>query len=347
MSKDLPDIGDTTIREEGTAFHWAALMVWLGHTVNVGTRAPNGVAIDDDMLDGIDEYLSFIRTWGGTPRLEFQVAAPRIHPLCGGTTDAWSFDICTSTLDVGDAKYGYRFVDPYECWQLLVYVCGLLDHLGIVDDTKITVRMHIFQPRAYRRGGPWFHWVVNASMLRAHFNILRMAAEQALSPVAKCATGPWCSNCAARLTCDAYDAAVDAAMQLIGEPISNDLTPARIDSELLRVSRAVEILEARQSALEAQAEHYMREGRQLKHYALQSGRTRAYWKAGMDDALRGIAAARNLKLFAEKPITPTQAKKFLDPAMVDALSDRPPGKLKVVRVDENKAARVFGQTSES
>lgn len=342
MVKGLPDIGDTTIREEGTAFHWAALMVWLGHTVPVGTIAPNKVAIDDDMIDGIDAYIDRIKTWGGTPRLEFQVAAPRIHPACGGTCDAWSFDPVKRILHVGDAKYGFRFVNPFECWQLLVYVSGLLDYLGVEDDSTVMVEMCIFQPRAYRQGGPWHTWTVRASDLRAYFNTLRNAAEMVLSPRATCQTGAWCNSCNGRLNCDAFDAAFENALEVAGEPINNDTNPSSTNNQLLRVERALDILEARQSALNVRAEMFMRQGKQLQHYDLQAGQSRLHWKEGMSDALRGLATVRKVELFTQKPITPTQAKKVLDPAIVDALSERYAGKLKVVRVAQDRASRIFG-----
>jgi hypothetical protein len=346
MIRDMPDIGDPTVREEGLAFHWAALMVWLGHAMPVGTLAPNKVAIDDDMLDSIDAYIDRIKTWGGAPRLEFTVGAPRIHRQCGGQTDVFTFNMRDMHLHVGDAKYGYRFVSPYENWQLLVYVCGLLDYLQIVDDREVKVSMHIFQPRAYRNGGPWHTWTVNASHLRAYFNTLRNAADSALGDRATCQTGPHCTNCNARLNCDAFDAAVENALEVCGEPINNDITPGRIDGELLRVERALDILEARQAALTARAEMFMRQGKQLQHYELQGGAGRLAWKPDVLPALQSLAEAKKITLFTQKPITPTQAKKLLDPALVDALSDRPNGKLKVQRAMQDRAARVFGETNE-
>ena len=341
---------DVTVREEGTAFHWAALMVWLGYTLNVGTRTPNGIEIDDDMLDAIDEYLPHIRSLGGEPRLEYTVAAPRIHPQCGGTTDAWTWHRTPAdsiVLDVIDAKYGYRWVDPFENWQCLVYVSGLLDLLNAVDDTRVTVRIWIFQPRAYRRGGPWFKWEVRASDLRAYFNTLRNAAEATMSERAKCVSGPWCTDCNARLACDTFDAAVENALEVVGEPINNDVTAQRADTELVRVSRALEILDARRTALSARAEMFVRQGVQLRHHELQPGRSRARWKEGMQPALESIEQKEHVVLFHRKPITPTQALKVIDPKLVDALSERPAAGMKLVRVDEKRAARIFGQTSES
>lgn len=346
MIEGKPDIRDPLPRDEGIAFHWAALMVWLGYTVNIGQGVcldgmTQTVYVDDEMVDAIDEYLDRIRSRGGKPMLEYSVASPRIHLACGGTTDAWNWIPQTLTLYVDDAKYGRRFVDPYRNWQCITYVSGLLDHIGVIDDTKVTVVISIFQPRAFRAGGPWFEWRVNAAELRSYVNMLRNAAEEAMSDHPKCRTGPWCNECAGRLECDAFGEAVENALETAAEPINNELTPARADTELMRVQRAMEILEARNSALEARAEHFMRKGVQMKHFALESGNGRLAWKPEIMPALEAMAATQKVELFTKKPITPTQAKKVLDPAMVAALSDRPSGKLKIVRVDPDRAARVF------
>jgi hypothetical protein len=347
----VDELSDPTVRDEGICAHWASLMVWLGHRVNVGQRvqidgmsAP--VIVDDDMIDAVDEWLDTVRTWGVRPMLEYEVSAPRIHAACGGTCDAWSYDPQTKTLYVGDLKYGYRFVDVFGNYQLLVYVSGLLDHIGIVDDREVTVVMKIFQPRSYRGGSGWQTWRVNASLLRAHFNYLRNAADEFVSGNGVCRTGEHCNNCDARINCDAFDAAVENALDVVSEPINNDLTASRVDSELLRVQRALDIIEARKSALAARAEMFARQGVQLVHWEMQPGRSRRIWKEGMEPALQALQASKNVALFKSKPITPTQAEKLLDKGMVAAMSERPPAGLKLARVDETKAARMFGSTVE-
>ena len=348
----VPDIEDTTVRDEGLAFHWAALMVWLGHRVDVGQRVQcdgmsASVEVDDAMIDAIDEYLDRIKSRGGMPMLEYTVAASRIHASCGGTTDAWNWVAPLRTLYVDDAKYGYRWVDPFRNPQCLIYVSGLLDHIGVVDDREVTVVISIFQPRAYRRGGPWFEWRVNAAQLRAYFNELSNAADEAMSPNAKCRTGEWCNSCGARPTCDAFNEAKENALDVSRAPVDNDLTPERVDVELQRVERALDILDAHKMAMQARAEMFIRSGKQLRNYEMQPGRSALRWKDGMEPALEAMERTQAITLFKRRPITPTQAKKLLPEPTVDALSDRMPGKLKLVRVDGDRAARLFGTTDES
>jgi hypothetical protein len=351
MTVHAVDLVDPVVRDQGICAHWASLMVWLGHRVNVGQRVQvdgmsSVVVVDDEMIDAIDEYLDEIRSWGGRQMLEYSVAAPRIHHACGGTCDAWSYDPQKKTLYVGDLKYGYRFVDVFGNWQLLVYVCGLLDHIGIVDDTEVTVVMAIYQPRSYRGGAGWRKWCVNASLLRTYFNILRNAADEYMSGRGACRTGEHCNNCDARITCDTFDAAVENAIDVVSEPINNLLTADRVDSELLRIERAYEVLEARKSALEARVEMYARNGVQLRHYEMKPGQSRRIWKEGMLPALQSLASTRNVELFKQKPITPTQAEKVIGKDLAQAMSERPPAGLKLAHFDDTKAARVFGQIIE-
>lgn len=342
MQIGRPDLSDPTVREEGNAFHWAALMVWLGHPVVEGTIAPNGVAITDEMLDGIEEYLSVIRSWRGRPTLEMSLSAARIHPLCGGTTDAWDFDPLIKTLFVADAKFGYRYVEVYRNWQLIGYTCGLLDYLGVIDDQEVIVEMRIFQPRAYRNGGPWFIWRVRASDLRAYFNILSAAAYETMSDNPKAVTGPQCNDCNGRLNCSTFLSSVGTTLELAGEPVEQDLSPEVLDVQLRRVERAKELLEAAQTAYAARAEMFLRQGVQLRSYEMQGTAGRLEWLPGMEQQVIEFGVAMGQELAKPpKPITPTQAGKLIDPTVIAAFSQRKNGGLKLKRVDSNKAAKVF------
>lgn len=344
MQLGRPDISDPTIREEGIAFHWGALMTWLGHQVVAGTIAPNSIAITDEMIDGIIEYLDGIRAWGGKPTLEMSIPATRIHPGCGGTTDAWSFDASIKTLYVADAKFGYRFVDVFENWQLLVYVCGLLDYLGIINDQEIIVEMRIFQPRAYRRGGPWFVWRIRASSLRAHFNILASAANATMSENPKATTGAHCNNCNGRLNCSAFLDAVANVLDTAGEPVEQDLPVEMLDIQMQRVDRALELLEAANVAYKARAEMFARNGKQFRHYEMQASSGRLEWLPGVEEQVIQLGYAFDAQLAKPVvPITPTQAGKLINPDVISAFSTRKPGALKLKRIDPNKTRKVFEQ----
>lgn len=344
MSEGCADIGDTTVREEGTAFAWAALMTSLGHVVNTDTVAPNGVAITDAMLDSIDEYWDGIKQWPGKPDFELPLHAKAIHELCGGTTDVAAFSASHMILDVGDAKFGYRKVDVFENYQLLGYVCAMLDRIGVLDDRLITVRMWIYQPRCPGKSGAWSKWEVNAADLRAYFNFMRNAAAEAMSANPKITTGPHCNYCNGRVKCEQFRQVAATVLDMSGEAIANDLDAYATDAELVRIERAQEILDARKTAMAARAEMFARAGKQLAHYKMEGVSGRLKWKEGMEKAAIALGASFNVEIAKpQKAITPTQAMKLLPKEVVSAMSERPSNGLKLVRIDPNEARRRFTQ----
>lgn len=348
MHNSHPDISDTTVREEGTAFHWAALMTWLGHAVPLNTMAPNLVPISDEMLDAIPAYIDFIRTWGPSARLEFRVPAASIHPQCGGQTDVWAVDWERKRLFVGDAKFGYKFVDPYMNKQCLVYVKGLVDFLSILDDSEWIVEIWIYQPRAYRREGPWQSWKVKLVDLRGEFNLLSMAAYDTMSANPTARPGPQCENCNGRYDCEAFAGAVGVALEMAGELVQQDLPPTAVETELQRIEWALGVLDARRTGLEARAEFFLKQGKILKHYAMEPGRGKTVWREGQEETAIALGEAMGLPLAKPRvAITPIQAKAIMDkidPTLIDALSERKSGALKLQRVDGAKAAKLFNST---
>lgn len=344
MSEGCADIGDTTVREEGTAFAWAALMTSLGHMVDTNTVAPNGVVLTDEMLDAVDEYWDGIKQWPGVPEFELKVHAGSINPMCGGALDVAAFSPSTMILDVGDAKFGRRKVDVFENYQLLTYVSGMLDRIGVLDDRLITVRMWIYQPRAPGRNGAWSKWEVNAADLRAYFNFMKSRAADALDPNAKVTTGPHCNHCNGRVKCEQFRQVAANVLDITGEAIANDLDAHATDAELVRLDRAVEILEARKTAMSARAEMFARSGVQLTHYKMEGGTGRRKWKEGMEKAALALGTAFNVTVAKpQELITPTQAMKVLPKQVIESMSERGATALKLVRIDPNEARKRLTQ----
>lgn len=345
MHNARPDIGDTSVREDGTAFHWACLMVWLGHEVKSGILAPNGREITDEMVDAIQPYLMKIKLWPGEPKLEFSVPAARIHPECGGTTDAFSFDRAARRLYVGDAKFGFRYVDPFECWQLLVYVCALIDYLGISDMPDLVIEMWIYQPRAYRKDGPWQKWVIRASDLMPYVLKLRAAAHATMSDNPHARVGPYCGDCNGRYDCETLAMAVGESLEMASEMVQQDLPPMALETELQRVEWALDVLDARRTGLQARAEHFIRAGKMLRFYSMEGSAGKLVWCEGVEAEVKALGELLGAKLIKDAPlITPTQAKALIDAEIVGAYSTRKPGAMKLKRVSESQIAKLFNST---
>lgn len=353
---ELP--GDNEVREEGTAGHWAAYEIGNNRPVPEGTIAPNGVELTEEILDGVHEYLAVLRSWGTPVYLESQVAMPSIHDECGGTVDAWSWDAANRILYVADLKLGYRPVEAFENWQLLAYVRGVLDYLQAIYGQfteHFTVVMVIVQPRGYGHDVVKT-WRVNSSKLIPYMSRLKSAAHAAVAyrtgkfdlvvgePSAFTA-GPHCENCSAKADCATLQ---NASLQLIDVSTDHgalELTADQAAGELRRLDRAIKVMEARQSGLEAKLTHAIQnDGFVHRNFEMSSGNGRLVWQEGM--APQAIALAKVLGHDIAKPqqaLTPTQAKAKIPGTVLDQFTVRKSGKLKLTRLADNHADKLFNQ----
>lgn len=344
LATDWADDEDTAVREEGTACHWSAHQhVTTGKRVPVDTVSPNGVAITEDMHDAHDMYFDAVRGWGVNSALFEQfVIAHRVHPQCQGTADVGAYDPAKGVIFVGDLKYGYRFVDVFDNWQLLCYAVGLQNLYGIQNDIGLTFEFLIVQPRSTHRDGPVRRWRVAAPDVRAQINILAMAADRALAERATCATNPGCPRCDGRHHCETFQSAALGVADTSYEAIPHALPFSAAESELRLLRRAADIIEGRITALEGQVTHGIKSGQSSKHFAIEESTARRVWNDEQARAnIINIASLYGKTITTQKIITPTQADKLLPPSLVAANSHRPPGALKLIPIEQSRAVRAF------
>ena len=342
------DDEDVEVREEGTACHWAAHQLALGNAVAIDTIAPNGVPIDEEMLIAARTWIDETRSWGqdAPPSYEQPLHCAWIHDECGGVTDGCAYSPSKQTLYIGDLKYGFRFVDVRDNWQLICYFAGALAHYGL-SDLHTWVEFVIVQPRSYHRDGPVRRWRVHASELRGQINQLRGAADAALgvslTPVTL-TVNKGCGRCAARFRCTAaQDAALDGVDSGY-EATPHDLPFAAAEDELRRLQWARDALEARITGLEGQVSYHMRKGAISRHFELKAKAGREIWKEGEFERAQNMARLYGVELTKPpQPITPTQAKSKMPPFVVEQFSHRPHGALKLVPTDAVIWRRIFGK----
>jgi len=346
MEEANPETEDSQASREGTAAHWAAAELFAGRTIDVGLIAPNGVMLTEEMVEGADMYYEDVTATdedyvGFPPVIEERITISSIHSECWGTPDAWRFR--PYVLTVWDYKFGHRFVDEFENWQLIEYVAGILDKVGIngISDQRTEVRMRIVQPRCYSGGAPIREWRVMASDLRGYFNKLRMAEELAMKPDAATVVNPHCHDCRGRASCDAAQNAAYDSMHVAGTSVPFNLPPEALGAELRYVDRAISQLEARKTGLEEQALAILKRGAPLPFYRIEHGFGRERWSK---PAAEVLAMASMMGVDVAKPglITPKQAVKAgLDETLVKAFSETPPGEAKLKPDDGTRARKVF------
>lgn len=343
--------------QEGTAAHWVAAERIAGRLPGVGFVAPNGVAVTQEMIDGAELWAETLASRiTSHAHVEHALAMPSLHADLSGTPDAFGLGGKSplaegfTTLHVPDYKFGHGYVEPFENWQCLCYVSGAVDYLasasvltGNFEDWLI-VEITIVQPRNYHRDGPVRSWSVPLKLLRAHFNILRDKLAEACDPgKRKLTPGLHCKYCDARHACPALQAAALDVCDVAAEAIPFDLDATQTGGELRRLHRAAKLLDARVSGLEAQAIAQLRAGQSVPHYGLEQSQGRETWKEGAASTLLGIAQVMGKDL--AKPvelITPNQARKVIDEAVINRYAYRPLGEMKLAPVDTNKTRKLFG-----
>ena len=336
----LDEYGDNTVREQGTAGHWAAERLAAGHSVALGTVAPNGVAITEDLFSGAESYLSAVKGIGCSAiAYEYKVQIPDISANCEGTADAagHGMGLQRPFIFVGDLKLGYRVVNVWPNYQLISYAAGVARALGwrLAD---IDVRFMIAQPRKWHRVGYIRHATVSGEMVQERVNWLREVVAIAESDSPPLTPGEHCEYCPARQRCEAASHAAGS----FSIDMTNDLTTAEAERELAMLLERKAIVEARITGLSAQIEHAARNGQRLQMFETERKQGYLTWNAEASDSVRALSRVMGGALEKQPElITPTQAKKLLPAAVVDSYAHRPQGAFKLVRQDPSKWVEIF------
>lgn len=333
---------------EGDAAHWHARTWAQGTHLDVGAVFTHGGkpwTVDLDMVTGS-------KLWAGecgvSGRFEDPVAVPRIHPQCNGTPDWWLYTHPPETLgvlDVKDYKYGHRYVDPWENWQLIAYALGVAARIGLIyNDTPVVLT--IVQPRAYHRDGPVKRWATTLGELILLAKRAAARVLEALSPDAAATTGPHCIDCKARHLCKTLQYSAMHVVEFTGVGEAIELPNAALGAEARILFEAHELLGARLEGLKTQAEAILRSGGQVPYWIMEPGRSLMKWNEGVsleDIRLLGLAAEADT-IQTPKPVTPTQAKAAgVDEAVIKLYATRLPSGMTLKPDTTIHASKVFAK----
>lgn len=348
MWTQFPQREDTSASMEGTAAHWVVAELTAGRATPIGTLAPNGIAVTQEMREGAEMFCdSFPEEQflpGGSLMVESRVSCPSIHAQCWGTPDARY--ISDSCIHVIDYKYGFGHVDEFENWQGVAYIAGVLDLHPQFNDDSMMFEFTIVQPRCYEAGGPVRTWRGKVSDLRARIEVLRIAAEQAMSDAAILTTGPQCRYCSAVVSCPAAQRATSSALAVSQAVTPSPMTPESLSMMLRYVSDAIDTLKAMQGGLTVEAEALIRSGKRVPGFGLEAGRGKTEWSAPIEEVV-ALGAVLGVDISKSGVLTPIQAAalfktKGVDDGVIKAYSSSTSGALKLVQTDESVMRRVFG-----
>lgn len=358
LEAKYPEDQESPHAREGTAAHWLASEYlknyYCANAAPYPVNAPNGEHITEEMHEGAELYASTIHgllkehptVLEYELHIEERVEITNIHPECWGTPDCWFYDKQAGQLHVFDYKYGHGYVEVFENWQLIEYVAGIMERLGIngLTDQYLRVDMHIIQPRHHHRTGPVRTWSVKAVDLRALFNILHNAEGEAEKDNAMCRPSPECSFCLGRHACEALQRSALSVVDVTQLNTPWQLPVHSLGRELRFLKRAADLLESRISGLEEQATAHLRKGERVPFFKLEQSNGRERWKKPVEEVFAmGDLMGVDLRKPAQA-ITPQQALKAGIPdTLMPTYSERPAGSLKLVMDENNDIARkIFG-----
>lgn len=336
---------DTEENRQGTAAHHFVTEYAQGRILPMGSITPNGVAIDAEMIDCGMTFVAYASGLGVPRWVERKLTMHRlVHPENEGTPDIFCVDHGGHTIDIGDYKYGHRFVDPFMNWQLIDYFAGVMEAERLTWDMikGWRVRFTIVQPRNYHPSGPIRTWECLGWQLGEHVNALYVAARAAKTPGAATHTGDHCRDCTARHACPALREAGYMAMDLAGRASPAELPNEALGLQLRLIARAQDRLKAQYTGLEAVALAKLKTGERIPGVNVERGEGRRRWAKPVPEIL-ALGELCGLDLAKPTAITPEQAKAAgLLPALVATYSEKPLGENKLVITDDSAAAKAFG-----
>jgi hypothetical protein len=332
MSEGLPEVS-TDESEEGVVAHEVARIVAQGY--------PAPQYATPEMVEGAHLYRGAVGVQPLLRWFEKRYSMPQIHPEAFGTPDYVAVD--GQTFTVVDYKFGHRFVEAFENWQLIDYMAGLFNASGINETgaAHIVCRFVIVQPRAYRRGGFVREWTVTGDKLAPYFQRLREAAHEALGPNPRLRVGDECRDCPGRIRCPELQRQAHHAAELAAGQVPFDMPPDGVGFELRQLHAALAVLKSRIEGLEGLALGMIKAGERVPFYAVEHGQPRERWKAS-DAEIETLGRLLKVDLFKRAPITPNQARALVvDASVINAYSVKPTGEAKLVPENLAQARKVF------
>ena len=370
MRESVPPRPDTEETLEGSAAHLVAMWAAQGRLLAIGERfksAGREWECDIDMHNGARRYAEALGGTHSTLRLEDPVKTSAIHPEHSyGTPDAWRvFEFkewgkgvgeaiaapfvargFTHVVRVGDYKYGHRFVEVFENWQLLDYGYGVLERVGLSDE-HVLFEFILVQPRAYHREGKVRVWRVPAIQLRAMLNVAFNKAHEALGPNPIATTGEHCVDCDARAVCATFRQTTGHIMDYSGQPELMPLDAVAMGQELRLVDGALQRLNARREGLAVAVESTLRAGQRVPHWELKPGRSNLTWREGVT-VQEVIDYGDLIGIDLRKPpasFTPTQCVDagVSETAILEDYAYRPPAPLKLKAADSKEIRKALAK----
>lgn len=338
--------------KEGTAAAWVAMMILTGQVIDVselvGRRDPDGYAITGDVAANVKIYTDYV-----TAGVGFNLSE-RLHveePIESGVTfindikpDAWWYDEGTDALEIVDDKNGWRIVEPFGNFQLLLAAATIQASHYVFHRHQIqNFRLTIVQPNPSHSQGPIRTWVLTRDELSNwHDYILNGPAAATQQPDAPAiAAERQCRYCNP-VNCAAARATGLTLLDIVasGEP---DMTTSSVDlrAEQVKLRSAVKVAQLRDKSIEQELIENIRQGEVVEGIAIHQGQGNRKFKPEVTpEKLKLLGGIYGVKLTEEKPVSPAEAERVgLPETVLETLTTRGKTAPKIVDIDLTKRAK--------
>lgn len=338
LAATMPEQPESDPAREGTCAAWVAEMVLTGQVQTpfdlIGAQHANGWVVEAAMARHIQGYVDLLRSYGGAVYAERRVS---LNALIAGTPDA--FGVCRDgILRVDDLKYGFEIVEPTTP-QILIYAGALYRMLSADGVVIQSVRLGIYQPRAYHPAGIHRTRNLRITELQYHIATIEAAAGATQDPNAMCVAGDHCRRCEAASKCAAVAHESYRAVTRMHHAQERHMTPEEMAEELAFLDMAEAMIKGRRDAVQAEAEARAQRGENIPGWHLESGYGQRRWKVGAQT----IKMLTGIDPTAGKMVTPAEMERQgVDPKVLASLTETPRTKAKLKPMPDGYLSGKFG-----
>lgn len=327
---------------EGTSAHELAEIVLINggscfDWIDKNLIENNEWVVDLEMAEYVQEYVDYVKSFGGEHAYEQRVDFSDWVPNGFGTSDA--IVINGNTLHVLDLKYGKGIrVLAENNPQGMLYALGSYSDYGMIYDIKSVV-IHIVQPRLDHIDS----WEVSTPDLLKWGEWVSQRAELCLEPDAERVPGEsQCFFCKAKATCPALYKHTEKTILSDFDEIDSP-SPDTLSDDQIKV--AMDSKKLITSWLDA-IEQYIKERVEtdgFPGYKLVAGRSLRKW--GNDkQAEKALSDLLGEKAYTQKLISPAQAEKSLGKKRASEVADlivKPDGKPTLVPESDKRPSIII------
>lgn len=334
---EFKDLG-SSFAQEGTAAHELAdLCLKNNHDPqSYYLNTIESVVVEQEMIDNIQGYISFVKSFSGEHFYEQRVDFSTWVPEGFGTSDA--IVIQKDTVHVIDLKYGRGVpVDAENNTQGMLYALGVYNDFEFMLDSADKFVIHIYQPRI----GNFSEWEISLKDLLKWGEWVKLQADLALSKDAERTPGDkQCQWCKAKATCKSLADYTKKIILSDFDDLDNIESPDKLNDKQIRLAlENKNLIIGWLDAVEKHVTGVLLDGGKFDGFKMVEGRSVRKWQDESEAEKVMLSLRSENEIYTKKLLSPTQAEKLLGKKDKDKIKDiviKPSGKPTLVKESDKR-----------